>query len=263
MQSKLKISLISLFIICVSNFHAQNSGYLGKKTFISADTRLFVPLLYNWTHVDESQKYKADGNSLNPARNLLSYGFNVTLGRAVDRKLAFLIQASVLNFKVSNESFYTPNNGSVIRSSFFHCRSLGIMPIIEITGTDGLSPIGLSHQIGLGFYQNKMVDKEYVVLANEYPDVVTYSKDNIDFFDFNNSVKSYSFMYKLNLRIPISRSLLYNFGIRYNLNFTALAFGLSDDKKGFLYSASETSEMIRYANRNNIISLETGLTLTF
>jgi hypothetical protein len=258
MSHSIKISLTVFLLLFFKQAYTQHNGYLGRKTFIGADVRLFVPLLYN-RQVDENQKYKSDGTTFKDARNLLTYGFNLTLGRAVDRNLAFLIQGSFLNYKVANTDDFITNYSSPIRSTYYQAQSFGIMPIIEISGEDGLLPIGLSHQIGLGFYRHKIVDMPYLIWVNGANGIETLSSESTPFFDYEKQIKSYTFMYKLNLRIPLSRKLLYNFGIRYNANFTEFISGLNSAQDDILFNHARMGQMMRAAQSRNIIAFETGI----
>lgn len=253
-----KFLLLIFLVLTALKSTAQNSGFLGKKTFVSAETRLFTPIWYNFLHGETTSKYKVKGDNLVPARNLLTYGFNFSLGRTIDRKSSFIFQFGILNFKATNELGLTPKNEYINKSSFMQGRSFSFMPILEFSGKDGLAPLGLSHQIGVGFVYTSMIEKDYMVIGNTNPET-KYTNENTKFFDYNLRIRSYSLMYKINLRVPVSKRLLYNVGIRYNINPAGPLLG-SFQKNEKFFSSSETIDLIRSVNLNNLVSLETGLT---
>ena len=266
MKAFLKINLVLFALLFTQGIFAQNSGFIGKKNIISLDARVFNPLMLNISRQEEL-KYKANGSQFEPARNLLSYGMNLSIGRTLANRFAFHIQASVLNYKMLADVAGNFPNLSINRSTYFKGKAFGIMPILEFASSGGILPLGLSHQVGLGFYRNKVVKDDYLFLARDYyssnQDITLYTEDQL--FDYDNySVKSYSLMYKLNLRLPVSRSVLYNLGIRYNLNFTQNIFEYDDvPPSGLIFSAQQHRNIVARTQLNNIISVETGFSFVF
>lgn len=255
---------------------AQNSGFIGKKNVVSLDGRFFVPVFHNLGK-NEDEKYKAsdNGNAFEPARNLLNSGINLTVGRTLNNRFAFLLQGSYSRYKMyaPNSVYRQDQNGflqsyQISQSTFFKGQSVGLMPIIEIAGTGGILPIGISHQIGIGFYKNTMHYDDYLVLAQGN----SSSGQTLDLYmtkDFKNledlTVKSYSFMYKFNLRLPITRSLLLNIGMRYNINRTKPVPDQysSSENNNQLIPLFNFRDMVATAHLNNLVSLETGISFVF
>lgn len=268
-MNTVKSIFISLCLLGLSeNSYAQNSGFIGKKNILSVDGRFFVPVFHNFGK-NESKKYKANGEAFEPARNLLNSGINITVGRTLTNGMAFLIQGNYSRYKMYAPNYDYPNSFQINKSTFFQGQSMGIMPIIEFAGTGGILPIGISHQIGIGFYKNTMRNTDYLILAQS----TSYSSSQtLDLFtteDITNldylTIKSYSFMYKFNLRIPITRSLLLNVGMRYNINRTKPVPYQYDSATidNHLIPQFNFRDMVAAAHLNNLVSLETGISFVF
>lgn len=264
-SNKIILALAFLFIVCSMKLQAQNSGFIGKNNIISLDTRLFSPMLFNFMKKGTSNSYKARDDAFESARNLLSYGGNLSFGRTISNKMAFHVQLSYLKYKTVGLNYLLGGefaNQSVEKSTLFETQSIGFMPIFEFSNAGGITPLGLSNQIGIGFYSNKPIEKPYLVLHSDNSNFIT--SDETTLFDYKNyKIRTYSFMYKINLRLALSRSVLFNFGMRYNLNITKSSIkydGTSDD---YLYTERQFRQMVRNAQVLNIVSLETGFSFVF
>ncbi len=245
---------------------AQNSGFIGKRNIISVDGRLFSPAFYNIFNNEDDYRKATDGtNNFKDSRNLLTYGMNFTLGRTVSNRVAFLLQGSFLRYKTVLHPFNasgTLQSKNVLKSTFFRNQSVGIMPIIEFTNSGGIVPFGLSNQIGFGIYTNKPLKDDYLILTQGFPEVTYHDEDKL--FDYDTyKIRSYSLMYKINLRLPITRSLLFNIGFRYNLNITKFAAFFDNKSDEFGFALADYRDQVRRAQITNFVSMETGLSFVF
>lgn len=264
--SVLKIAII----ICLFSFPviSQNNGFIGKKNIVSLDARFYVPMIYNvLRNQEQDNHFKADGDNFQPARNLLSTGLNLTLGRTLSNKFAVYVQVSQLNYKINigDEDGSGNNQNYILKSTYFAGRARGIMPIIEFSGTNSILPVGVSHQIGIGFYSHSIIDKDYLILVSNASWNNTSQKlDEETLYDYENyRVRTRSYMYKLNFRLPINRRMLWNFGFRYNLNYTELAAKFKSYTENYIFSELNHRDFVRKSQATNITSIETGVTFVF
>jgi hypothetical protein len=224
-----------------------------------------VPVIYNVLHNDETKQYKSKNTQFLDDRNLLTSGFNLAIGRTFSNRFAMYLQASVLNYKIDIGNFYpqaNPAYNDINKSTYFSGKSYGIMPILEFASRDGIVPVGLTHQIGIGFYAHQVIDKDYLALIRTQFDYEFIEEDLLfNYKDYR--VRSQSFMYKLNLRLPINRSLMWNIGFRYNLNFTQGELNFASTSEDYVFSARDYRNFVKRTQASNIVSLETGLSIVF
>jgi hypothetical protein len=136
-------------------------------------------------------------------------------------------------------------------------RTVMIMPKIEISAEGSNSPSGLTHQIGLGFAQTKVIEKDYLYTIS-YMDMDSASADISNrLLDYKNKFKGITLMYALNMRTPINKRMFFNYGIRYTANFSRKSLPTSSGK----YWLSE-SEVGQYVGRTRLFSV-IGLQLGF
>jgi len=231
---KRTIILFSLIAFCSTTAIAQkDNGFFGKKAFLEVQTLGNVPLFYNILNLGNG--YQADGTITNPqllAKNdKFNYGFRVCAGYAVKRNLAISFEfgqdlASVYpdpygNVNWNNNSYYEVTHEMV------DIKTTVIMPKFEFSTSNALSPMGLSHQIGLGVSFSNAIEKDYVYgITDNYFNSTTvyenYSDKNIyvDPINFQEieTVKKYVLMYALNMRTPITKNLMINYGVKYTLS---------------------------------------------
>jgi len=265
-----------VFILTLLSFStclfAQNNGFMGKNNFISADIRVYAPIIYRLSTSDVNSVYnKTEGRNFTPKSNVLDYGFNLTIGKAMSRNFGLMLQISSSRYDfavIDNQYSLNPsefyNDGNyyqVLKTNWLRAKVTTIMPILEFTGSEGLLPLGLSHQIGLGFSKNKLIEDDYNFLITDTYSQPFIQKENL--YDYSkNGIKSYAIMYKINMRIPINDFLLFNLGFRYNINYFPKVYR-SYSTKNYLIENSEIRDYMRKKEFRNILSLETGLSFCF
>jgi hypothetical protein len=285
---KSTILLFSLIAFISSNAIAQkDNGYFGKKGFLEVQTLGNVPLLYTAYFKDFSSAsgYKADETStaprLLPKNDNFNYGFRVNAGYAVKRNLAISLEfgqdfASVYPNPYSRVD-YSYNFNVVITHEMVDIKTTVIMPKFEFYTSNALSPMGLSHQLGLGVSFSNAIEKDYVYGRtdnNNYPLPTTlyenYSDKNdyVDPINFKEieTVKKYMLMYALNMRTPITKNLMINYGVKYTLS-------VGGPRESNLYlnpitsqNSSYTDELEYQISRSrtfSIINAFAGLTFVF
>jgi hypothetical protein len=252
---------------------SQNNGFIGKKNFIAIDLRAYTPIVHG-LRTKNQINFKTRGSDYANKKNLVDYGFNFSIGRVLSRNVGVILQYARSNFDfiltgdyrspiVSNDTY--EHAYRVVKANFFEARSVGIMPILELNNSSGLLPLGLSHQFGIGFNKSYFVEKDYHLRYEDFEDGTGITEAPLELYNFKNDpITSYTMMYKINLRIPISKSILFNFGIRYNFNyFPEKDISSSAYANQFLLTRDNLIDIIKSKESKNFICFETGFNLCF
>jgi hypothetical protein len=251
---KSTIILFSLIAFCSSTAIAQkDNGFFGKKGFLQVETLGNVPLFYSGFNLGNG--YQVDETStaprLLPKNDNFNYGFRVSAGYAVKRNLAISFEFGQDFASVYPDPYSTVNwdfsSYSKVTHEMVDIKTTVIMPKLEFSTSNALAPMGLSHQIGLGVSFSNVIEKDYVY-SIDYGSNLFYTKysDNdipIDPINFEEieTVKKYVLMYALNMRTPITKNLMINYGVKYTLS-------VGGPNENNLYMNPETSSNIRYTN---------------
>lgn len=238
----MKALFVLLFLLCFTHGYSQTYGYFGKKNVLTINGMGCMPMVYWFTRA--SSNYKPSGsstNSLTQRNDLIDGGFLVSLSHAFSGSFGLGIEYG-LNF----QNITGPTSGVVNtadNSAYFsmkheqiNVRTMTILPKIEYTFMGEQFPIGINNQFGIGFSTTKPIEKDYAVKPqfDSYADpTVVSSFDPKKVVDYDmEPVRGITILYAFNVRTPISRSILLNYGIRYTLN---LDFGRIDGYGGYNY----------------------------
>ncbi len=257
-------NLIGLFIgliISISSVDAQdNYGFYGKKAFLDISSSTYIPLIYNFTSGLGGYELSPSGNSLVRKKRWLNIGARVSIGRAVKSNVGIALELGYDQFELGRQVLIGSNMGQYIdMHENIRVNSILILPRIEISGSNGLLPNGLTHQIGFGVSINKAVKRNYLVMYEYGPTSGgpngTVAEQEALFKDYNldEPIKLLQLMYGLKMRTPIGKSLMINYGFRYTLDFGPTPFGVN---------AYLAREIKRYQFRN-VIAFDFGVTLPF
>jgi len=280
MKSFITISLLS-FLVTFTGYSqktkVKNNGYYGKRTFFDVSTVVSVPLFSNV--FTDNTAYKKSGGGLTPGKDYFNYGFRISIGHASKRNFAVLFEygqdySNIYpdnNIQSNYAGNYTYAQGT-IKHQMMDVRTHLFMPKLEFATKNSLLPMGLSHQIGLGYSKSKIMLHEYTyLLAGEDENGVPFSGGytTYDANDGSNKlfnwkrmppVNKFIMLYALNLRSPITKSLMINYGIRYTLQFGRT--------NSYIYSGDGTylneRELMRLISRQrsfSFMSFHIGLTL--
>ena len=270
---------ILIFLLFFSNYSfSQSKGYFGKDNIIEFSINAQNPALYNLkiSNNTASQGNTAlikKNNNLIPGYPKINYGFRFSYGRMVQRNFGIYLESGLNFFSVVpdqniNSLFYENLNGSNysnLNVEMMKIEEISIIPKIEISSRDGLLPIGISNQCGFGFNFYKPLNQNYLGTVDFMNDTVTNSNLPIDknnLYNYkNNSIKGYTLLYKLALRIPISKKLLFHFGFRYSLNFVPNSSYKANQKE--IISQENMRQMIKLKENRNLLNFETGVSFCF
>ena len=266
----MKKNIIILFTFCISLVsYSQINGFFGKKNYVDFGVDVHSPLLYNF--------YNSLNNSNQTNLGFLNYGFHITYSRVVQSNLAVGLEGGLSYFsvapaQVSFGDYYSSSLDPVriSKSSF--------MPKFEFAYNDALLPIGVSNQIGIGFNYYKALVNGYSGSLTTYDDFGSSQKLNVsddNYFNFTDqeTVQCYTVMYKLTMRIPINKSLLYHFCFRYTFNFVPNFSDLlggsyqtndtNPNSTEYILSQIDIDYSIKVKENRSLIMFETGVTFAF
>lgn len=265
--------IISAFLLSTQGW-SQNSGLYGKKTFIELNGLGSIPM-FGWFLNETGPIYKANGKSLTQGNDNFNYGFRVTLGRVLKRNTALSLELGYDYRNVSGPEYvttkyldqwgYYSEQYVQLKHEMFDVSTFSIMPKIEWTKSGGLLPIGLNHQIGIGYSSAKIQEKDYIYRITSGAEYLSAS-DSANFseklVDYDQRYKGFSLMYAFNIRKPITKSLMINYGIRYTLNLRQYGQTFSGSSN-YLMDHSEAAQKIGRTQLTNFMTFNLGVSYAF
>lgn len=266
-----------VLLLSINYCFTQSKGYFGKNNIIEFSLNVQNPSVYNYkistfSLLESNSAYIKKNNTLIVGHPKINCGFKLTIGRMLERNLGFYIETGLNNFSVlpnqNDNSLF--NNNTVSKYSnlnveMIKIQEFSILPKIEISSKDGLLPIGISNQFGFGFKYYKPQERDYLGTVDytndtSYVTAIPISKSN--YYNYSNSsIKGYTLLYKLALRIPISKSFLFHFGFRYTFNFVPDLSYISNQSQ--IISQDNMRKMIKIKENRNLLNFETGISYCF
>lgn len=267
----MKKNLIILLAICLFNRPdavAQNSGLYGKKAYFEVSGIGNLSVINGITHHD-NLLYKKSGSSLIAGKDLINAGLYLSVGIATKRNFAVGVETGWWFFSMGGPEYVGYSNGFYtdniyLRHEMLDARTFSLMPVLTFGSDKGLLPIGINHQIGIGFTNTSIVDKPYAYApADSYTSQQTLdnlNSANHGFVDYSRKFKGFMFVYGLKIRTPLTKRFMLNYGLRYTLNFTSSngTFYASTDYK---MSTMDVRNGISSTRFRSIVSLNLGVTI--
>ena len=269
-----------IFILLTSIVFSQNTGLYGKRTFIDVNASGHYRLIH--TLLMQENMYQNENGTLTQKKDRFDHGFQLAIGRAVKKNTAISLE-----FGMSFSSIQGPaevpfsyqyidswsgtlqqQNGLIYTThEAIKTRTISIMPKIEFNSKSNL-PVGLNHQIGIGYTRSSIVAKEYLNRIN-YTQTNNYNYNSFftdaqydalvdDYTNLEETYSGFAIMYAFNIRTPVSKSLMINYGIRYTLNF-----GGNMIRSFFDYQQKNFTSRHSYSRLANVINFNLGLTYAF
>ena len=279
---KFVFTILLIFSIAPIIFGQKDHGYYGHKAIIQIEGLANYPFFSNvlTNEISGDIAYKASNGKLVAAKDRFNYGFRGTVGYAVKRNMALLFEVG------QDYSNAGPENGNYIYDEFSNPQTISkhemldivttsFIPKIEFATSKSLLPMGIGHQIGFGIANSKVIEKNYTYELENYDSfsgsytytTKTYStsSEDIDPINFRNMevVRKYVLLYALNVRTPLTKSLLLNYGIRYTFNFGKPNSSLTYNNTG---NEDFTTSVVQTVSRHrlgSIINASIGLCYTF
>jgi hypothetical protein len=260
MKKALLLLLTSFMFV---QLQAQNSGFYGHKGYVEVNGMGCWPLLARSGWFGETY----DG-TLRTKKDEFNSGFNIGAGYAVKRNLMIGLETGLWSFNVAGPEYlyvydaFGYSYGMSIRHEMLDVRTFSVMPTFTFGGKKGLLPVGLNHQVGVGYTNTKVLKKDYKYRSgdNSYTQeqLDNMNEENGGFVDYKNNYTGFTAAYTLKVRIPVSKSVMINYGLRYTLNLTSQNTKSAGDGK---MASEDLYREIRAARFRSVITFNLGITL--
>ena len=270
MMNKYKLIFGALFLCFGLN--AQEQGYFGKNTFIEIDGFGQLPILTNIFH---DKGYANASGKLKESYNLLDYSFRASVSTVMDEYTSSGFEFGLRNYFVNPQKGDEINrqilneDGTVTHESVN--AKAAMIPIQEIQlmtkmifSNSSRVPSGFSHEVGVGYSMIRIMDQHPLVEVGPYAsyDAATISENFVD--QRMAEMKGLVFSYGIRMNYPITRSLLFHYGFRYQYN---VLFGKRKYKDyeytDMWYSGREIWSSVNQRRQLGVMSFGAGLTLCF
>lgn len=260
-----------LFLLCTFYTNAQNTGYLGKKTIVDLNFVGNYVLIPNLIQQNGGYlpRYKNVNGELEEKLDYFDYGGELSISRVVSRRLAIGLCAGLDTYSVGlmKTSFVTNNQAVVGKHEQVDVTGFYILPTLSFAHKAGALPMGIVHEIGIGFRSDKPVEKDY--LFNYKPltpsEPTTIDFNTTKFYNFsNNSIVGLPIFYSVKFRIPLNDYLFFNAGIRYMITFqpdNSEGFGIAEP--GFFHNENDMLRAINSRRHTSLIKGFFGLSFVF
>ncbi len=272
-----KIIAFFLFIF-LYGFSFSQGGYYNKKNYIKTDFQaLFPNIIYNYYNFDlPTSVYNS---KLANKKDRFNYGFHFSAYRILKKRTAVGIELGT-----DYSDIYLPKNTTFliepeydeiklenIQISKIEIQTYSFIPKIEFVTGNGFLPMGFTHEIGVGTIFSHIVKKDYPfnygeITSNDKTGTLTeeYIKSHLFNYDVY-AVQNYTLLYALNLKVPLMKYLLFNYGFRYTLNIKPF---LSDHHEprmisDFIYSNGIIDQSIQKQKIRSLFNFSFGLTYVF
>ncbi len=271
----MKKFIVIIILIASFNTFSQNSkGFYGRKFFFTSESVVSSPLFYNLSTLNDKYKYN---KSLNYSNDWFNYGFRFSFGHVIKKNFAISIEYgrddSHAYLTTQNNYFGGLHNFKVPRAEII---TNDFKIKFEIFSKSSIAPLGLSHQIGIGLSNSKMIDNSYNVKVSLYPVVYksygAYYDENLyisldksylkeHFYNWENPVpcKTLNIMYGIIMRTAIAKKIMFNYGFRYNLNI-GISKKKNNSESNYIFKSNTVRSDIYNQQFLNLINLNLGFT---
>lgn len=269
-----------LFLLISKISFGQNDGLYGRNFCVDLGITAWTPVFANNLSSYDQSQYRIKNGTLTKGKDLFDYGFKISISQAVKSHVGIGIDFGKDFSSLAVDTYQTRTNDSLmlerIKVNYPHIQmeTWYVIPKIELTSRNGLLPVGLNHQLGIGWNSTRLIDNNYAFeithpyyfLSSDFtidPKLSDTANFSDEFYDFNNKPETgIVFLYGLNIRTPLSKHLLLSYGIRYTYNFYPKSRYNGTRESGFWYTREEVYEDIRKERSLSIISFSLGLALT-
>ncbi|MFT5860154.1 MAG: hypothetical protein ACI865_002262 [Flavobacteriaceae bacterium] len=253
--------ILILFVLFSGTCSAQHSGFYGKKNYIEFDIIGSVPLIDNLFFYDATG-YKPSGSNLVSGKDWFESGLRLALGHSVSNKFGIGIEFGMDFQNVAPNLFgsnFDYNADYILKHEMLDLRTIVVVPKVEFTSADGLLPIGLNHQIGLGYTSTTVLDRKYVLDRNG----TIAPTGSLKLSPISEGFTGMVLFYALNMRTALSKHFMLNYGIRYSANFLFVSNESLLVIAGYQVSRQNIGRGIRNRRLHNVLSFNFGFSVPF
>ncbi len=274
-----KLVLIT-FLLCYSiTGNCQKNGFFGKKNILSISGTGALPLnnMLVAARNSDKQYYKNSKNGLERTSNLIDAGINLSFIHATGKNFGIGIEYGIY-FSNSHGPFEADVNGSSdnyinmeIRHEMLDLNTMTFMPKIEFSTNNNDLSVGIHSEIGIGYSITSVRERQYLSEIISYG----YNQNPADYnpskvFNQKEKYHSLTLLYGLSARIPITKNLMIQGGVRYSLNLNSnlliddlTPYNSSQKDKGFHASKAEIGNSVAGSRFFSIVTGNIGLAFFF
>ncbi len=242
---------ISLLVSGFAYAQPQN-GFYGKKNYFELNSISYFKLVGNY---NSPASYKRSGSGLTPEKKWFETGVQFCLGHAFRNNFGLAVEFNYEPWKMP--PFF--GNSYYDRHEMLSMKTMTFMPKVEFSLHDALFPSELAHQVGVGFSTTRVIEMNYIGIP--YDLVEPPSK----LLNYNRRYKGMSFMYSVEMRTPVSQSLMISYGFRYLLNIGLQNHlsGPTNTQDQYAIPSEVTAEMLNRYRIRNFMQLKLGVVVPF
>lgn len=262
--------LCALFFFVNHFSNAQkNYGFYGKTNFVEFTSVSYIPVLkylFNSGYTS-GYGYKKSGNTLVAASpNWFNTGFRMSVGRAFKKNFGVSFEYGIDYYSTGFTDFYIFDEDSksyyVSKHENLNLKTIHFIPKLHFASKSGLLPMGINHEVGIGFTSTKAKAKEYLYETISYSSIFHPASSEI--FDFERQYRGIQLLYGVKMRKPLNKSIMLNYGFRYTIDIPigSSSPNLNSDK---YFESTNVILKRTIANHNfrNFLSFDLGLTFAF
>lgn len=214
-----KFLILSFILISISSSAQSDGGFYGKKNALEFNTGWTIPVFQMLTWESDNFLFVKD-NRLKARRDFLNFSLRGSFMHATSTKFAIGFEYSrdfgnITGFEDNLSSGTNYYEQIPIRSNTF-------LPKLEFATGSGLLPVGLSHQIGVGFSSTSAKSGMYSYYTTQsYSGPINGSSYPIAGSTqetFTREAKALVLLYEMHVKTPVSKVMTINYGFRYNAN---------------------------------------------
>lgn len=281
-------NLVFIFLIIspILAFNQNKKSFFGKRFYISSEILANYPLFFNWEKGAEIYDH-----DMNLKKDPLNYSFHLNAGVIVNRNLSFNLDFSKGYFDICSGStlgnlyeksiFEYAGEEKYARTETMQVESNSIMLNLELSSDRTPMPIGINHVFGFGISYSKLIDNNYnskiYYLDNSDYNYYNNKKNSENYYDMNPSFlkahlynfaeqkprKSFDISYGVINRIPLTKSILFKYGIKMILHLPLKSDSNQYKYEDFIYTRYEIDKAIINQMSLNIFHFNCGFTYLF
>lgn len=203
---------------------AQEKGYFGKKTFIEIGANAQLPIFQNI--FGQEKGYIDKSGSLKSGYNLYDQTIRGSFSSVISPTSALGFEVMLRSYSINpqkgdvlNRQYISPDGSTVSQEiaakvAMMPVQEVILMPKVTFT-TGSIVPAGLTHEIGVGYSLIRLTNTNPTVEMDSVGSVnaANVSQDFVD--ERGTEMKGLVFNYGLRMNYPLSKSILFYIGVRY------------------------------------------------
>ena len=260
----MKSSILVLMVFSSLQVWAQNPGYLGKKNILEVNS------IFNYVLFANNESIALDdNNNFVKQKDHFDFGFQLSYYHTFSKKISFGIRT---DRKYYSTSIYTGNpiwfTGDDLTGHQLKMVNWHFIPTITFNKGIGISPVGISHELGIGIKYDRIVQRDeyrsyHLAIVDSIPS--EYFNDN-GFKLYNYDIdarRTFTLNYTIKLRYPIKDWLLLNFALNYRFCLADPELLSIPSDQGYYLDTGHLFKSLNRRESRALIQASLGLSIPF